>query len=145
MSDSQRKWALIGVALLIFAGVKFWLINTYLARQHSAPTLLRCADLNQGCPLADGVSLRFLRPARHGQHFPVQLAGWPANSPPPGVEFAMAGMDMGSARFPLRDQGHGRWQADIMLPVCVTGRQDWLLLLDLHGKRLQVDFVAGPK
>lgn len=28
MSDKQRKWALIGVALLIFAQVKFWLIST---------------------------------------------------------------------------------------------------------------------
>ena len=144
MSDSQRKWALIGVALLIFAGVKFWLINTYLARQHSTPERVSCADLGQGCPLADGVSLRFLRPARHGQLFPVQLDGWPANSPPPVVEFAMAGMDMGSARFPLRQVGDGRWQADIMLPVCVTGRQDWLMLLTIGDEHLQVGFTAGP-
>ena len=57
--------------------------------------------------------------------FGLELSQTPAGKVPPVAEFAMAGMDMGSARFPLRQVGDGRWQADIMLPVCVTGGMEW--------------------
>ena len=46
--------------------------------------------------------------------------------------------------LPLSPSGDGRWQADIMLPVCVTGRQDWLMLLTIGDEHLQVGFTAGP-
>ncbi|WP_312264893.1 hypothetical protein, partial [Rivihabitans pingtungensis] len=131
LNPSQRKWVLIAVALLIFAGVKFWLINTYLTRQHAAPQAISCPDLQAGCTLPGGARVRFLQPARHGQRFGLELSQTPVGKAPPVAEFAMAGMDMGSARFPLRQVGDGRWQADIMLPVCVTGRQDWLMLLTI--------------
>ena len=55
----------------------------------------------------------------------------------------MAGMDMGSARFPLRQVGDGRWQNDIMLPVCVTGPPGWLMLLTIGGEHLQGDSPPG--
>ncbi len=144
LNPSQRKWVLIAVALLIFAGVKFWLINTYLTRQHAAPQAISCPDLQAGCTLPGGARVRFLQPARHGQRFGLELSQTPVGKAPPVAEFAMAGMDMGSARFPLRQVGDGRWQADIMLPVCVTGRQDWLMLLTIGGDHLQVGFTAGP-
>ncbi|MFO1233907.1 MAG: hypothetical protein U1E47_02070 [Rivihabitans pingtungensis] len=111
---SQRKLVLIAVALLIFAGVKFWLINTYLTRQHAAPQAISRPDLQAGCTRRHGgARVRFLQPARHGQRFGLELSQTPAGKVPPVAEFAMAGMDMGSARFPLRQVGDGCWQADI--------------------------------
>ena len=45
-----------------FAGVKFWLINTYLTRQHAAPQAISCPDLQAGCTLPGGTRVRFCSP-----------------------------------------------------------------------------------
>jgi len=43
------------------------------------------------------------------------------------VSFAMAGMDMGLNRYRL-DPGSepGRWRGQVTLPICSSGRTDWL-------------------
>jgi len=42
------------------------------------------------------------------------------------VWFEMADMDMGLNRYRLDARGNGRWTGVAMLPVCTSGRSDWV-------------------
>jgi hypothetical protein len=44
--------------------------------------------------------------------------------------FQMQGMEMGLNRYQLHDDA-GNWHARIILPVCMQGRGDWMLLLEI--------------
>jgi len=58
------------------------------------------------------------------------------------ASFTMVGMDMGFNLYTLRPDGKGAYRARITLPMCVTGRMDWLLHVDLDGARLTIPFVT---
>ena len=63
------------------------------------------------------------------------------------ASFAMQGMDMGMNRYQLVNDGAQRWFANVTLPVCVSGRSDWILTLEVlaGGRRftLEVPFAVG--
>ncbi len=52
----------------------------------------------------------------------------------------MVGMDMGFNRYDLRPAGNGVFASKVTLPVCVSGRRDWILYLDLDGMRYALRF-----
>jgi hypothetical protein len=45
------------------------------------------------------------------------------------LDFTMQGMDMGINRFGMQQQSDGRWQGEMILPVCSLGRNDWTVEL----------------
>lgn len=45
------------------------------------------------------------------------------------VSFSMRGMDMGFNRFSLQQNPSGDWVANMLLPVCSLGRNDWMVEL----------------
>ena len=49
------------------------------------------------------------------------------------VDFQMVGMYMGVNRYTLTPQAEGLWSREVMLPVCATGRSDWLMYLRLEA------------
>ncbi len=51
------------------------------------------------------------------------------------IGFSMAGMDMGPNRYRLLPQAAGRWSGEVTLPICTTGRTDWIA---------QVEAFVGP-
>lgn len=53
------------------------------------------------------------------------------------VEFQMRGMDMGLNRYRLERAADGAWYGRAMLPVCTTGRSDWLARVEIaqRGRR----------
>lgn len=53
------------------------------------------------------------------------------------LRFAMRDMDMGQTQIRLTSQGAGRWQAQTILPVCVSGRRDWQAELYLTDESVQ--------
>ena len=58
----------------------------------------------------------------------------------------MKGMDMGWNRYRLNKDAAGYWNAEVTLPVCVSGRSDWVADFDAvaEGRRRvqwQVPFV----
>lgn len=63
------------------------------------------------------------------------------------VTFAMPGMDMGVNRYQLISDGADRWLANVTLPVCSSGRSDWLAALEVttkeHSFAVEVPFVLG--
>lgn len=90
----------------------------------------------QGCTV-DGdsasVQLRFLAPPHPLQPFPVRLLVTTEQRVESVViTFSMAGMDMGLNRYRMvRDPQTGEWGADVTLPVCVSGRSDWIAAVEM--------------
>lgn len=53
--------------------------------------------------------------------------------------FLMRGMDMGFNRYRfVRDGDH--WRAVVTLPVCVSGRRDWVMVMESPRLRYQLAF-----
>ncbi|HYG14046.1 MAG TPA: hypothetical protein VD885_07875, partial [Methylophilaceae bacterium] len=63
------------------------------------------------------------------------------------ASFAMQGMEMGLNRYRLLRQPDGKWAAEVTLPVCVQGRSDWLMELEViepdGAHRYQLAFRAN--
>jgi hypothetical protein len=63
------------------------------------------------------------------------------------VAFAMQGMDMGLNRYQLISDGADRWLGNVTLPVCSSGRSDWIAALEVttKGRRfaVEVPFAVG--
>ncbi len=60
----------------------------------------------------------------------------------PYASFHMRGMEMGMNRYRMLRMGD-HWQANVMLPACVQGRRDWMLLLEAGGRIYELPFTAG--
>lgn len=96
-----------------------------------------CADLQQGCRAA-GVEVRTDAP-------PSALRPFTLTVEAPGArevvaEFVMVGMDMGLNRYRLQPVASSRFEARVALPVCVSGRRDWVLWLSINGRRVGFAF-----
>ena len=48
------------------------------------------------------------------------------------IEFVMQGMQMAANRSVLKKQSSGIWQAQSVLPMCVSGRKDWLAIVSVE-------------
>lgn len=63
------------------------------------------------------------------------------------VGFTMRGMDMGRNRYALQQGANGEWTGSITLPVCVSGRSDWVAGFELQtadkSYRVDVPFVLS--
>lgn len=64
------------------------------------------------------------------------------------VDFIMIGMDMGLNRYTLTRQADGSFRAKVILPVCSSGRSDWVAKVSaIVGKEMwaaEFPFVAEP-
>lgn len=104
-------------------------------------TPVGCADIVSGCglPLA-GATVRFDRQPDALQRFHVEVV-WP-RAGELHASFRMLGMEMGYNRYRLIPMADGRWQAEVMLPACIQGRKDWLLMLEAGETRYQISFTS---
>lgn len=113
-----------------------------------------CPLLEQACTArGKGGELRlFLQPpVRPLQAFEVVLVSHLGEMPDAvQVEFRMPGMMMGLNRFSLKQDAtdSGRWHGTAMLPVCVSGRSDWVAEVSVrqgeHRLLARFPFVLGP-
>jgi hypothetical protein len=51
------------------------------------------------------------------------------------ISFAMRGMDMGLNRYRMVRGASNTWTADVTLPICVSGRSDWIAGVELVTAR----------
>jgi hypothetical protein len=138
---TARSWlAPLAITLLIVGVIA--LNQVYKPRPPTALTL-NCPDLRAGCRADLGAltavigidgELRLMRP--------FELWVRAEGVTKARASFTMEGMDMGFNLYTLRADGKGAYRARITLPICVTGRRDWLLRLDLDGRHLVVPFVT---
>lgn len=127
---------LLLVAALIAIAVAGW----WLKRPADAVDVA-CTDPVAGCRFShDGAeaSVRF-------SEQPASMTAFGVRVDAPGArrisaEFQMVGMDMGFNRYDLKPAGDGAFAAQVTLPVCVSGRRDWTLFLDLDGTRYALPF-----
>lgn len=126
---------LLIAALLAIAATGYWLKHPAEAMAvPCADPLAGCAFSHRGTPASARFSIR-----------PVPLEAFELRVTAPGAgkvsaEFQMIGMDMGFNRYDLRPAGDGAFASKVTLPVCVSGRRDWLLYLDLDGVRYALPF-----
>lgn len=138
MTKSQLKWATIGVVLVLLGAVKFALISWYLSRPAEAAVLdVACDPAQSSCTLPNGMQLQFVGAPKSGQPFDIRLSGEAKEAP--GAEFSMRDMDMGFNRYRFV-AAPGGWQARVTLPMCVSQRQDWIMVLEVEGRRYSLPF-----
>ena len=57
------------------------------------------------------------------------------------VDFKMNNMNMGVNRFKLQSEDGRLWQGKALLPVCVSGRAEWLAEVDIMAAETQHRFL----
>jgi len=126
---------LLVVALVAIAVAGYWLKRP--AEAVAAP----CADPIAGCAFnhrGTPVNVRFS--SQPAPLEPFELIVTAPNAAKISAELQMVGMDMGFNRYDLRPAGSGTFAARVTLPVCISGRHDWTLFLDLDGSRYALPF-----
>jgi hypothetical protein len=127
---------LVALGLLVIAAAGWW-----LKRMPESQTVT-CANPIAGCAFSHAgqpATMRF-------SATPVPLEAFELTVDAPGArrvsaEFQMVGMDMGFNRYDLRP-AHGAFAARITLPICVSGRHDWIITLTLDGARYALPFES---
>ncbi|KVW95526.1 hypothetical protein [Thiobacillus denitrificans] len=126
---------LLAVALVAIAVAGYWL------KRPADAMAVNCADPLAGCTFSHrgaAASVRFsVRPTAL-EAFELNVLAAGANRI--SAKFQMVGMDMGFNRYDLRPTADGAWAAKVTLPVCVSGRRDWILYLELDGSRYAIPF-----
>jgi hypothetical protein len=135
------KW-IVPVAVILLIAVL--VVSQHLLKGGDRPTqLLNCPNLATGCstlldktPASVGISgeLKVLQP------FTVWLKMEGVNKVQ--ARFTMEGMDMGFNLYTLRRDPDGVFRGRVTLPVCVSGRRDWVMTLEIDGGQLAVPFVT---
>ena len=102
--------------------------------------VIGCKDIVRGCN-GDGLRVRMDRAPEIMRPFKLEVEAERADTIE--ASFQMAGMEMGFNRYRLQRQDGDVWQAEVTLPICVRGRKDWLLLLEVHEGQAEKQ-VAVP-
>ena len=106
--------------------------------KQTAP-VVNCAALIQGCALdQDKLFVKTDRAPTPLKPFALTVRAPAAQAV--NIEVQMQGMEMGLNRYRLIRQANGEWRATITLPVCVTGRRDWLMLIEVDDARRVLAF-----
>lgn len=127
---------LVALGLGAIAAGGWWL------KRPAEALALACPDPLAGCTFNHAglpVQVQF-------SQTPVPLEEFVLSVRAPGTqrvsaEFQMVGMDMGFNRYDLRPAA-GTYSARITLPVCVSGRHDWIVYLSLDGTRYALPFAS---
>jgi len=135
--DMRRVLAplLLVVALVAIAVAGYWLNRPPEARA------VACADPLAGCRFshrAATVNVQFSARPTPLKAFELKVSAPKAARV--SAEFQMNGMEMGFNRYDLRPTGNGTFASSVTLPMCVSGRRDWTLYLEVDGTRYALPF-----
>ena len=136
----KKSWTLIPLALLI-AGLAAY--HFLMTSKNQAKQIVVLQPLKADCDPLEAVCKARLKQHEVTLHFPekvvylqpfkmrVAVEGLPDNKPDKViVDFKMVGMDMGLNRYTLApfvdESGNVFYQGEAILPVCVSGRVDWV-------------------
>jgi uncharacterized membrane protein YjgN (DUF898 family) len=125
--------------LLVVALVAIAVAGYSLKRPPKAQAVA-CADPLAGCRFSHRGTSALLRFSVQ----PAPLAPFELSVRAPGAtrvsaEFQMNGMEMGFNRYDLRPSD-GVFGSKVTLPMCVSGRRDWTLTLDIDGAHYALPF-----
>ena len=126
---------LLVIALVAIAVAGYWL------KRPAEAAAVACTDPLAGCRFSHrGAPVKAWFSVRPAPLEPFELNVEVTGTPRISVEFQMVGMDMGFNRYDLRPVGNDIFASKVTLPVCVSGRRDWILYLDLDGTRYALPF-----
>ena len=133
----KRIWAplLLVVALVAIAVAGWWL------KRPAEAVAVPCADPLAGCAFSHRgapVNVRFSTQPAPLEAFELSVTAPVATRI--SAEFQMVGMDMGFNRYDLHPAPDGTFASKVTLPVCVSGRRDWTLFLDIDGAHYALPF-----
>lgn len=136
----------IGLFLLLLLPVLLALGLPPLIGGNKAEPILKvdCPDLVQGCQVPFGerqVEVRFLSAPTTLRRFDLLVKAPDAKSI--AVDMAMHGMNMGPNHYVLMRAADGAWHGNILLPVCVSGASNWVMMLEVDGVKRQIAFVTA--
>jgi hypothetical protein len=126
---------LLVVVLAAIAVAGYWLSRP------AASQAVACADPLAGCSFSHRgttVMLRFSVPPKPLEAFELRVSA--PGAARMSAEFQMNGMEMGFNRYDLRPAGNGMFASSVTLPVCVSGRRDWTLYLEIDGAHYALPF-----
>jgi hypothetical protein len=129
---------LLPLILIALVGVVIWQNQQ---RQAAPPVRLACADLTKGCSgQLGGQTVEVGMTGEMKALKPIQVWMKAPSAKKVEARFTMEGMDMGFNLYTLRPDPQGVFRANVTLPVCVSGRRDWIMTLEADGAALQVAF-----
>jgi len=142
----MRAWPL---AMIVLIGLVLWADKTGLwhATDTAREIPVVCATLATGCAVqVEGHEIHFGMQGELKPLAPFDI--WVATSATPALgkaeaRFTMEGMDMGFNLYTLRPDAKGVLRAKVTLPICVTGRRDWNMILEIDKSRLIIPFVTN--
>ncbi len=128
---------LLVLAMIAIAVAGYWM------KRPAGAQAVACADPLAGCRFSHRGSPAEIRLSA----MPVPLEPFVLSVRAPGAtrisaEFQMNGMEMGFNRYDL-SPGDGVFASKVTLPVCVSGRRDWTLFLDIDGTRYALPFSTN--
>ncbi|HHH46968.1 MAG TPA: hypothetical protein ENK53_08185 [Thiotrichales bacterium] len=103
---------------------------------HTLPEAQDCDAARDVCEVSgEGLRVRLhlgpgVKPMRP---FPVRVEV--ADAEQVVIRFEMPGMDMGRNLYRLKPAGAGRWEGRAVLPVCLSGRSDWVAEAEILTRR----------
>lgn len=136
--NAKRIWLALGLA----AFIGLVIVGSYVKRQPPSQPIT-CIDPVKGCVFnyhGRPAYLRFSNQPAAMQPFAIEVHAPEVSHV--HVQAQMVGMDMGFNRYDLRPQHPDVFVARITLPVCVSGRREWLLYLEVGRDRYVLPFKS---
>lgn len=128
----------MGVKQAVFALV----LLSVAACERSADQVTTC-QLERGCSVdLDGQIIYVRSDVAPQAARPFALQVEAAQAREIRAQFEMRGMSMATPSYTLQRMGV-RFEANVILPVCVSGRSDWILKLAVDGKPAKLGFSAS--
>jgi len=133
----------LGMAILLGAVAGAMLFQIFQQTRHQSVQSIACENLIQSCRISvDGQNLEVSFSATPSALKPFLLTVKAVGVENVSASFHMANMEMGMNRYALIPVAEGVWQAKVILPVCVAGRRDWILVLTLDESIIQIPFAT---
>lgn len=133
----------IALTMLMLSVAGLMLFHTFFNAPQTAVQVYQCADLMQGCTVSvEGKPLEIRFSATPNALHPFALTIKRNGLKAVSASFAMVGMEMGENHYQLMPVQENVWEAKVILPVCVTGRRDWILTLSLDKVQIRIPFSA---
>ena len=136
------------VVLIVIMMLTFILKNNEVSVEKLTTSKVICQPTMSNClsPIGDGKlqwsveqSIQYLKPFMNKIELTnIQVRDVQQIS----IEFVMQGMQMAVNRSIFKRQASGLWQAQSVLPICVSGRKDWqaIIRVETHQSVWQTEF-----
>jgi len=157
MSPLLKTGGLLLLVVVIAIAAGYSWVAIYHTDNNTAPaapaetvslpvTETACQKTRAACrathPDLGDITLRFPEGAYYMQRFEAELRlAKSTDLEQVTLDLQMTGMDMGRNRFKLSPAGDGIWRGELLLPICVTGRVDWQVRVQLDRDERRYEAV----